>query len=91
VSKLTVSEIDALLAHYFAAAMPKGVKPVHIKALQDAITANPNTLLRDDAPDSPGESDSPDSDSDSNSNSNSNSSSSSDSDSDSESDTESEV
>jgi hypothetical protein len=89
VSKLTVSEIDALLAHYFAAAMPKGVKPVHIKALQDAITANPNTLLRDDAPDSPGESDSPDSDSDSNSNSSSNSSS--DSDSDSESDTESEV
>ena len=88
-SKLTVSEIDALLAHYFAAAMPKGVKPVHIKALQDASTANPNTLLRDDAPDSPGESDSPDSDSDSNSNSSSNSSS--DSDSDSESGTESEV
>jgi hypothetical protein len=89
VSKLTVSEIDALLAHYFAAAMPKGVKPVHIKALQNAITANPNTLLRDDAPDSPGESDSPDYDSNSNSSSSSNSSS--DSDSDSESGTESEV
>jgi hypothetical protein len=44
VSKLTVSEIDALLVRYFGVAEPKGNKPVHIKALEAAIAASPNKL-----------------------------------------------
>ena len=44
VAKLTVPEITSILLRYFGADEPKGKKENFVKALQDAIEKNPDTL-----------------------------------------------